>query len=430
MKEIIDGLIKEVNESDKISPQIKKIFEKALANTFTTTMRETSRKDVFVITGDIDAMWLRDSAGQIRPIFYIDSPKADRLIKKVLDRQIFCLSKDPYANAFNEIPNGRAWSSKDISDFSSPWVWERKYELDSICYVLQTAYLYYEKTGDRGLFDENFLDVLEKLVDLIELEQNHENSPYEFQRPDPWAQSDSLRESKRGTPVAYTGMSWSGFRPSDDSCLYQYLIPSNAFAVVVLRKLSKIMETLSIREDLAAKMASLAARIDEGIKKYGLVEDEDFGEIYAYETDGLGNFNLMDDANIPSILSLPYLGYGKVDDERYLRSRNFILSKKNKNYFEGLVAKGIGSDHTPKDYIWHLALSMQMMTSRDEKEIEYILSLFEKTHGGTYLTHEGFHKDDPKEYTRDWFSWSNSIFAEAILRYLGKDILRKVDLTD
>lgn len=424
MKEIVKELTSKVKESDNLSPDIKKIFEKAINNTFTTTMKETERGDVFVITGDIEAMWLRDSSGQIRPLFYVASKEADELIRKVLKRQIFCLDKDLYANAFNQSASGRSWSDKDITDFDSPWVWERKYELDSLCYVMEVAYMYYEKTHDKTIFDEKFIEVLEKIVDLIKLEQNHENSTYEFERPDPWAPSDSLRNGKRGTEVAITGMSWTGFRPSDDSCLYQYIIPSNAFATVVLKRLAKALRHAEIRLDLCEKMYDLACEIDQAIREYGIVEDEDFGKIYAYETDGLGSYNLMDDANIPSLLSLPYLGYVDKKDLIYKNTRAFILSDKNKNYFEGKAAKGIGSDHTPKDYIWHLALAMELMTADSREDMDRILSYFEKTHSGKYLMHEGFDKDDPSKYTRDWFSWANSIFVEAILRYIGIDLVK------
>lgn len=424
MKEIVKELIDQVNESDDLSPEIKKIFAKAINNTFTTTMKETERGDVFVITGDIEAMWLRDSSGQIRPLFYLASKEADELIRKVLKRQIFCLDKDLYANAFNLKANSRSWSDKDITDFDSAWVWERKYELDSLCYVMEVAYMYYEKTHDKTIFNEDFLEVLERILDLIELEQNHENSTYEFERPDPWAPSDSLRNGKRGTEVGPTGMSWTGFRPSDDSCLYQYLIPSNAFASVALKRLAEALRHAEIRLDLCKKMYDLACEIDHGIREYGIIEDEDFGKIYAYETDGLGSYNLMDDANIPSLLSLPYLGYVDKKYPIYKNTRAFILSEKNKNYFEGKVAKGIGSDHTPKDYIWHLALAMELMTADSRDEMDRLLSYFEKTHAGKYLMHEGFHKDDPSEYTRDWFSWANSIFVEAVLRYIGKEFVK------
>ena len=131
----------------------------------------------------------------------------------------------------------------------------------------------------------------------------------------------------------------------------------------------------------------------------------------------------MDDANVPSLLSLPYLEYIEKDNPLYKNTRAFILSNKNKNYFEGKAAKGIGSDHTPEDYIWHIALAIELMTSIDHSEKDEILAFFEKTHADTYLCHEGFHKDDSFKYTRDWFSWSNSMFVEAVLRYIGLDLV-------
>lgn len=424
MKEIVKGLIEQVKSSDKVSDKLKEMFDNAINNTFTTTVKITDRDDAFVITGDINAMWLRDSAGQIRPLFYIDSEEANDLIRKVLKRQWFSIEKDTYANAFNETASGAEWNKADITEHS-PWVWERKYELDSLAYIMQIAHLYYEKTKDETFFDDEFLRVLEIVVDQIILEQDHTKSPYYFERPKAWAPTDTLRDGQRGTPVGYTGMSWSGFRPSDDSCIYQYLVPANAFTVVSLRRLAKVLEELDKDKDLINKMKNLADEIDEGIKKFALMESEKFGEILAYEVDGLGNQLFMDDANVPSLLSLAYLEYFEKTDELYKNTRNAVLSDENPLYFEGKAAKGVGSDHTPKDYIWHIALSMQAMTSTDEKEKEEILGYFETTDAGTNLLHEGFHKDNPEEYTRDWFSWSNSLFCETILRHIGLEMIKK-----
>lgn len=424
MENIVKGLIDFVEQSS-ISDKLKTMFKSAINNTFTTTIKITDRDDAFVLTGDIPAMWLRDSAAQIRPLFYIDSKEADELIKKVIKRQWFSIEKDTYANAFNELGDGKCWTDKDITDFESPWVWERKYELDSIAYMFQLLHMYYEKTKDATIFDEQVKKMLEVLVDQLILEQNHENSPYEFERPDPWAPSDSLRGSNRGTPVGYTGMSWSGFRPSDDSCELQYLVPANAFTVVSLRRLVKVLEEINFENvELISKMTKLADEIDNGIKEFGFMDSE-FGKIFAYEVDGLGNQIFMDDANVPSLLSLPYLGYVEKDDEIYLNTRKAVLSELNPYFYKGKVAEGVGSPHTPEEYIWHIALSIQLMTSTDENEVEKILRYFEITDAGTNLLHEGFHVDNPEEFTREWFSWSNSMFCEAILRYLGKDVLRK-----
>lgn len=423
MKEIVNSLIEKVYASDKLNKKLKETFENAINNTFTSTIKITDQDDAFVITGDINAMWLRDSAGQIRPLFYIDSKEADELILKVLKRQWFSIQKDTYANAFNETASGAEWNKYDLTEHN-PWVWERKYELDSIAYIMQIAHLYYEKTGDNSFLDEDFLTTLDTLVDQLILEQNHENSTYEFERPDPWAASDSLRGGKRGTPVAYTGMSWTGFRPSDDSCVYQYLIPANAFTVVSLRRLAAVLEKEGLKKDLQEKMLTLADQIDQGIKNHGII-DLNGQEVLAYEVDGLGNHLFMDDANVPSLLSLPYLEYVEKDDPLYLATRQAILSKENPFYFEGKAAKGIGSEHTPKDYIWHIALAMQAMTATDKKEIDRIMNYFETTDAGTKLMHEGFHKDNPSEFTREWFSWSNSMFCEAVLRYIGLEMIKK-----
>lgn len=416
MKDSLQPLIERVQEDERLSEEVKETFANCLANTFTTTIRETERGDAFVITGDIPAMWLRDSSAQIRPLFYLDDPKADELILKVLKRQWFCLSQDSYANAFNEKGDGACWNKADLTEHH-PYVWERKYELDSISYVLQLTAMYYRKTGDASLLDDDFLLLLEKIIDQLILEQRHENSPYSFVRPEAWAPSDTLSHEGKGSPTGYTGMSWSAFRPSDDSCRYHYLIPANAFAAVALgHVLNMLRREGKGSSALVMKMEGLRKQILEGIHNFGLMPD---GQTYAYESDGLGNFNFMDDANIPSLLSLPYLGFCANDDPLYLATRKRVLSAENPYYYEGKAASGVGSPHTPENYIWHLALTMQALTASDPAEQEALLETLIRTDGGTQLMHEGFHKDNADEYTRAWFSWANSLFCELVLRMIG-----------
>lgn len=206
-------------------------------------------------------------------------------------------------------------------------------------------------------------------------------------------------------------MTWSGFRPSDDACRYGYLIPSNMFAAVVLGYMEKFLKEQYQDEAMAKEAADLKAQIEEGIQKYGIVENETFGKMYAYETDGLGNYNLMDDANVPSLLSLPWLAYCSKDDPIYKNTRAFVLSKKNPYYYEGNCAKGIGSPHTPDQYIWHIALTMQGLTSDSQEERENLWNTLLSTDAGCEVMHEGFHCEKPEAFTREWFAWANSLFA-------------------
>lgn len=417
---VVEKLYNLVKDSDSISEKTKNIFSNCIQNTFTRTLIPTKRDDYFVLTGDIPAMWLRDSSGQIKPLFYIDDKEADEIILKVIKRQLYCLKKDLYANAFNIDANAKSWDRNDITEWND-YIWERKYELDSICYPLDILVMYYEKTGDLSVFNEEFFKLFDKILEMLIIEQHHlELSKYHFERPNPYVYYDTLAGNGRGSKVTYTGMSWSGFRPSDDACTYQYLIPSNFFLVKVLYYLEKIFKKhFEYKKKIIDKMHKLRIEVQEGIEKYAIVKDKDFSKIYAYEVDGLGNYLLMDDANVPSLLSLPYLECPTLDKDIYKNTRKFILSNKNPYYFEGKVAKGIGSPHTPKNYIWHIALSIQSMTEIDKNKQKELIDILTNTDADKGLMHEGFNKDDHYQYTRDWFSWSNSLYCEAILKFLG-----------
>ncbi len=398
-------------------PALADSFEKCYPNTIETTTELNDDGTAFVFTGDIPAMWLRDSSAQVR--HYLPITKHDAQMRKIVEgliaKQAECILNDAYANAFNKEASGKCWT-EDETEFKNPLAWERKYEIDSLCYPVQLAYLYWKASGSSAHFTENFKSACKRILEVFKTEQNHKNSKYFFIR-DNCPPSDTLPCNGQGNPVGYTGMTWSGFRPSDDACKYGYLIPSNMFAVVILGYMEEIFAD---DKEISQTAHELKTQIDSGIKKYGIYDHPVYGKIYAYETDGLGNYNLMDDANVPSLLSIPYLGYVSADDEIYKNTRKFILSKANPYYYEGKVAKGIGSPHTPENYIWHISLSMQGLTSVDDTEKQYLLDLFESTTAGTGYMHEGFDVDDSDKFTRSWFAWANSIFSEFVLSVFEK----------
>ncbi|WP_058301573.1 glycoside hydrolase family 125 protein [Gorillibacterium timonense] len=412
-------MVDRVKECLPDKPKLAQMFENCFTNTIVTTIKGKEDGTTFVITGDIPAMWLRDSAAQVRPYLVLaaeDESIAD-MIAGLIERQMAYVLIDPYANAFNEGPTG-AGHQQDLTAMN-PWIWERKYEIDSLAYPIQLGYLLWKNSGSVKPFNETFRKAAYEIIKLWKVEQHHEDkSPYTFQRLNAPLTDTLVREGK-GSETAYTGMTWSGFRPSDDCCNYGYLIPSNMFAVVALRYLDEIARVVYGDAVLAEEALGLADEIEAGIRKFGVYDHPVYGKIYAYETDGKGGYTLMDDANVPSLLALPYLGYTDDQDEIYRNTRRFILSEDNPYYYRGQAAEGIGSPHTPPGYIWHIALSMQGLTSSDREEKARMLQMIQDTDADTGLTHESFSPDDPQQFTRPWFSWSNMLFSELIMDYCG-----------
>ena len=394
-------------------PQLAKLAKGCFLNTIETTVKDCGDGDYFVITGDIPALWLRDSSAQLRPYapFCTESEEVRRIFRGVIARHAKYVALDPYANAFNETPSGKG--HKDETSFSSPWIWERKYETDSLCASVFLLADYFDACGDTAVFTPEVRKMLDLILETFITEQCHtEQSSYFFRRKN-CPETDTMPLEGRGNPVAYTGMTWSGFRPSDDRCVYNYLIPANMMAVVALRKAAALYETGYGDGEKAALALKTAEEIDAGIRRYGVVDTED-GPIFAYEVDGLGNALLMDDANSPSLLSCAYFGYCEKDDPLYLNTRRWILSKRNPWFFEGKAASGIGSPHTGKNRIWHISLIMQILTSLDEEEKMRCLKYLSETHANKNLMHESFDKDDPDTFTRSWFAWANALFAQML----------------
>ena len=411
----MQSLVARVSEALPHHPRLPKMFADTLSNTWATTLQPQADGSVFVITGDIPAMWLRDSAAQVRPYLHLakTDPQFAALIAGVVRRQAMYVLIDPYANAFNESANGHC-HNRDKTDMGD-WIWERKYELDSLCAPLKLAHDLWQVTGQTDHLDDTFIRAARLIVATIMLEQNHELSAYSFERFD-CVPSDTLANNGRGNPVGPTGMSWSGFRPSDDACMYNYLVPSNMMAVVALECLAGLPVGDAA---LNVQALELARTIRAGIETHGKVRHPRFGEIYAFEVDGLGNANLMDDANVPSLLAMPFMGYCAKDDPVYLATRAFVLSGENPYFYEGKSATGIGSPHTPQDYIWPISLCIQGLTSNSRQEQQELLEMLMATDAGTGLMHEGFHKDDPAQFTRPWFAWANSMFAELVIEVSG-----------
>jgi hypothetical protein len=387
------------------SAQEQELFANALTDA-EQHATETADGTVYVSTGDIPAEWLRDASAEVRPYLYFakSDPAAAKLIAGVIAREAKYINVDPYANAFRE----------------NYTVWERKYELDSLAYPIILAFTYWKVTGDRSIFTDDVAHAFDKIVDLMQTEQHHDERSH-YTHP-------QLSDGGKGAPVADTGMVWSGFRPSDDFTTYGYLIPSEMMAVVALGDLAKVEADVYDNQSKSNTDMALRLQINQGIQKYGIVDEPGFGKIYAYEVDGFGRVLLTDDANVPSLLSAPYLGYVSVDDPVYQNTRRFILSKENPTYEEGKIAKGIGSYHTPsgdknsrfKYWIWPLALVMQDLTSQSEQEQNSLLKMILNSDPGDHLLHESFDPDDAKQLTRQDFAWPNSLDAELVLmRELG-----------
>lgn len=416
----VERKIAEVKER-LADPELAWLFENCFPNTLDTTVDHGTvdgRPDTFVITGDIEAMWLRDSTAQVWPYLPLapDDDALRRLLAGVIHRQTSCILIDPYANAFNKEPTGSQWSD-DLTDMK-PELHERKWEIDSLCYPIRLAHGYWRTTGDTSVFDDRWREAMRLVLRTFREQQRKEDrGPYRFQRVTGW-QTDTVAGAGYGNPIRPVGLIVSIFRPSDDATIFPFLVPSNHFAVVSLRQLAGLAREVTGDGGLATEAEALAAEVEAALREHAVVEHPELGRVWAYEVDGFGNRLHMDDANVPSLLSLPYLGCCAKDDPHYLRTRRAVLSRHNPYFFEGSVAVGVGSPHAGVDRIWHLGLIMQALTSDDDAEIAGVLRTLKATHAGTGFMHESFHQDDPTDFTRAWFAWANTLFGELVLTVL------------
>ena len=419
------------------NPQLAWLFANCFPNTLDTTVHfgkdEDGRWRTFVYTGDIHAMWLRDSGAQVWPYVQL-APQDEHLrnmIAGVINCQFSLLCIDPYANAFNDGPTGTGWQS-DLTKMD-PNLHERKWEIDSPCYAIRLAYHYWKTTGDTSVFGDAWLEAIRKVVAVFREQQRKEGrGSYRFQRLTT-VPTDTQAGYGWGNPVRPVGLIASAFRPSDDATTFLFLVPSNFFAVSSLRKAAEILEKVNRQDSLARECRTLADEVEAALHAYTTFEHPKYGTIYAFEVDGFGNKLLMDDANVPSLLAMAYLGDVDRNDPVYQNTRRFVLSPDNPFFFQGTAAEGIGGPHVGMDMIWPMSIMMRAFTSADDDEIKACIETLLRTDAGTGFMHESFHKDDPSNFTRSWFAWANTLFGELILKLIddGKlPLLNSIETTN
>lgn len=412
---VIEGIIEEFKNNVK-DKELAWLFNNCFPNTLDTTVSfrmKNNSPHTYVITGDIDAMWLRDSSAQVWPYMAFADKDKDlkNLIAGVINTQTAYILKDPYANAFYDDPNKKGHWISDLTDML-PGVHERKYEIDSLCYPIRLAYNYWKTTGDVSPFGTDWQKAIKATLKVfVEQQEKDGKNPYYFERETPKA-TDTRPLKGYGYPVKPIGLICSAFRPSDDATVFSFLIPSNFFAVVSLNQAAEMMEEIVGDTETAKKLRALSKEVKQALQDHAIVHHPNHGDIYAFEIDGYGNHLLMDDANVPSLLSLPYLGAVDSDDLVYKNTRNFVLSLDNPFFFEGTAAKGIGGPHVGLDMIWPMAITMQGLTSSSPVEIKKCIAMLKATHAGTGFMHETFHKNDPSNFSRPWFAWANTLFGE------------------
>ncbi|UKT65625.1 glycoside hydrolase family 125 protein [Pedobacter mucosus] len=415
----VDAAIKTFQASVK-NPELAWLFENCFPNTLDTTVyyeEKNGRPDTYVITGDIDAMWLRDSSAQVWPYlqFVNEDEPLKKLIAGVINHQTQCILKDPYANAFYGDAN-KVGEWKTDKTTMQPGVHERKWEIDSLCYPIRLAYNYWEKTGDKSPFDTNWKKGIEATLKTFKEQQRKTNNgPYHFQR-ETTQPTDSLPMAGYGFPINPVGLICSAFRPSDDATIFPFLVPSNFFAVSSLKQAAEMIKALQSDKALESNLLNLADEVNAALQKYAIINHPKHGKIYAFEVDGFGSSYIMDDSNVPSLLSLPYLGAMDVKDPIYQNTRKFALSNDNPYFFKGTAAEGIGGPHAGQDMIWPMSITMRALTSNNDAEIKYCIDTLKKTHAGKGFMHESFNKNDPAKFTRAWFAWSNTLFGELLWR--------------
>lgn len=402
-------------------PTLRWMFGNCYPNTLDTTVLSlgevNGKPDAFVITGDIPCLWLRDSAAQLRPYLHLvkRDPALGRLFRGLIGRQARSILIDPYANAFMQDPAAKtnlSWALHDDTEMK-PGVAERKWEIDSLCYAIRLAYGYWRETGDVTPFDAEWKASARLIVKTFSEQQRKDGlGPYRFRRSAPEPTETLYRGY--GLPTRANGMIHSGFRPSDDACLYSQFVPANLFAMTTLRELAALSSAVG-EPALAQDATALAAEVEAALKQFGTMTLPSGERVWAFEVDGYGNAVFMDDANVPSLSGMAYLGCVDPADPLWQRTVAACWSKDNPWYFEGKALTGIGGPHTGPGQVWPMSIIVRALTSTDPALLRNSLSMLRGSQGGTGFIHEGVDINDPTKFTRDWFAWANGLFGELIV---------------
>jgi meiotically up-regulated gene 157 (Mug157) protein len=353
---------------------------------------------IYVQTGDIPAMWLRDSSAQMLPYvrFAPAYTQMGIIARGVIQRNAKNILTSPYANAFT----------------AAYQLWEEKWEVDSLAYPVRLASVYWETTHDRSMYTLQLHWAYKHIVETYECEQQHTVcSGY---------RSRMLSNHGMGAEFAYTGMIWGAFRPSDDPVRYPYNIPQQLFAATELEDLAHQVQIGYGDDELALRARELAAAIRLGIDRFGQIYDFRYGWMYPYEVDGLGNYLLIDDANIPNLLTLPFMGLVAQYDPLYINTRRFSLSHDNPYYYRGRYGAGLGSPHTRTGWVWPLGLIGAALTASTPTEVAEQIEGLRALDGKKGLFYESIDPDRPWHYTRSEFGWANALYAELIFRCVAE----------
>lgn len=412
-------------------PDLYRLFENAYPNTLDTAIKwkgvaanNSEEELTFVITGDINAMWLRDSANQMQSYLPVlnasDSPDSiASLYRGVINLQARYLLTSPYCNSFqppvesNIAPDTNPSASEDTvkPQYSNTSVFECKYELDSLAAFLEVSDNYYNATNDLDFFGKfQWISAIQAVVKVAKdmktptyaADGQVLDSPYTFSRMTDRA-TETLANDGLGNPVQNgTGLIRSAFRPSDDSTIYQLFIPANMMFARYLETAATIMQQLSnAPAGLAEEMGALATSVRAAIEEHGVVQSAN-GPIYAFEIDGYGSTTIMDDANIPSLLSAPFLGYTDVNNEVYQNTRELVLSAGNPYFMRGPVINSVGGPHVGPGMAWPMASIVRILTTDDETEITTALKEIVSSTDGLGLIHESINSWNQSDWTRQW----------------------------